>query len=340
MPLGRASLFTFSMHLIAIPIVFNAPGFTDEDGALGATLWSTLLVAIVYGAVLVRAAVLWTLARQPSELRIAASRLPLAGTAGLLLACTGLGVGKTEWPQITRGNRVGEINEWMFQLSEEFGTERSPVIVVELAETWDHEVDAVGDIGISPAGDRKLARAWADALLEELGPQRRQEPLAIMPLGDQIAALHYRYNLWRLLIDAELDFDFIGTQHSLPDQDGRAVAFPEYRGRTFDADHEGHDCWSSMQLVDGLEDHDEAGGLEDWLERDVPDVVLLSVGTHDLLHWDEDAWFTLDHIEEIIWILRDHNEDVMIFLQQLPPMEPDWDPWEDEEACDEQWEDQ
>ncbi|MEM7273069.1 MAG: OpgC domain-containing protein [Actinomycetota bacterium] len=55
LPLGEASLFTFGMHLVAIPIVFNLAWFPDDDlGRAGATFWTVVFLGIIYGAVLIR----------------------------------------------------------------------------------------------------------------------------------------------------------------------------------------------------------------------------------------------------------------------------------------------
>ncbi|MEM9134991.1 MAG: OpgC domain-containing protein [Actinomycetota bacterium] len=55
LPLGEASLFTFIMHLLAIPIVINLPWWPDEDlGRPAATFWVMLYLGVIYGAVLLR----------------------------------------------------------------------------------------------------------------------------------------------------------------------------------------------------------------------------------------------------------------------------------------------
>ena len=55
LPMGEASLFTFTMHLVAIPIVINLTWFPGEDvGRAAATAWVVCYLAVIYGAVLLR----------------------------------------------------------------------------------------------------------------------------------------------------------------------------------------------------------------------------------------------------------------------------------------------
>lgn len=59
LPLGEASLFTFTMHLVAIPLVVNLPQWTGEDvGPLSATLWVGGYLAVIWVAVRIRSVVL------------------------------------------------------------------------------------------------------------------------------------------------------------------------------------------------------------------------------------------------------------------------------------------
>lgn len=59
LPLGQASLFTFVMHLLAIPLVVNLPLWPeDELGRAGATVWVVGYLAVIYLSVLVRERVL------------------------------------------------------------------------------------------------------------------------------------------------------------------------------------------------------------------------------------------------------------------------------------------
>ena len=57
--------------------------------------------------------------------------------------------------------------------------------------------------------------------------------IKILPLGNSITYNHYRYDLWKQLLDADLDFDFIGLQYNHPNAGGLLVEFPDHRGHPF-----------------------------------------------------------------------------------------------------------
>jgi lysophospholipase L1-like esterase len=103
---------------------------------------------------------------------------------------------------------------------------------------------------------------------EPVPPTVPAAPVAvrIMPLGDSITAgvgsstgSGYRQVLRGELAANGLTVDFVGSQR---------------RGPGPDADHEGHPGWRTDQLIDGL---------RPWLAAARPDVVLLDIGTNDLL---------------------------------------------------------
>ena len=71
----------------------------------------------------------------------------------------------------------------------------------------------------------------------------------------------YRYELWKLLVDDEWSFDYLGTQEYLAN-------YPDHSGLSFDNDHEGRGGWTSGQIL---------SGLPDWLEQTgEPDIVLFA----------------------------------------------------------------
>lgn len=54
LPMGQASLFTFVMHFVAIPILWNTPGVHNNLGLFTATLWNLYFIALIYVAVRLR----------------------------------------------------------------------------------------------------------------------------------------------------------------------------------------------------------------------------------------------------------------------------------------------
>lgn len=86
LPLGEASLFTFTMHLLAIPFVINLPGWPGEEiGRIEATAWVSAYLAVIWIAVLARQRVLsWLRTGDPTREHIRRHG-PLVAVAGLLL---------------------------------------------------------------------------------------------------------------------------------------------------------------------------------------------------------------------------------------------------------------
>jgi lysophospholipase L1-like esterase len=94
--------------------------------------------------------------------------------------------------------------------------------------------------------------------------------LKIMPLGDSITYGEgipgyggYRNLLGALLENDGYMVDFVGSQQSAED------ALP-------DADHEGHPGWTILGIKRGIDS-------EGWLETYQPDIILLHIGSNDVL---------------------------------------------------------
>jgi lysophospholipase L1-like esterase len=135
--------------------------------------------------------------------------------------------------------------------------------------------------------------------------------VSILPLGDSITQANldrqsYRYPLWIKLIDAGISFDLVGSQNSNPQ--GNPV-WPDYHGLSFDRDHEGHGGWRAEQILDSL---------PLWLNDYTPDIVLLHIGTNDVLD-GQSTQSTVDEIKLIIDELRDDNPRVIVLLAKLIP---------------------
>jgi lysophospholipase L1-like esterase len=91
-------------------------------------------------------------------------------------------------------------------------------------------------------------------------------PIRIMPLGDSLTEGSYvpggyRVGLWSRLEADGLCVDFVGSQ------DGGPRSLP-------DRQHEGHPGWRIDQI---------AGSMAPWLLRERPDIVLLLIGTNDVV---------------------------------------------------------
>ena len=148
---------------------------------------------------------------------------------------------------------------------------------------------------------------------------KTKECLRILPLGDSITRsdyyhLGYRYYLWTQLIDAGIDFDYVGSIRS---HFGGDPELPNYRGQAFDRDHEGHDGWEAGCFLKGRPGKEDEN-LSKWLNSYTPDIVLMHVGTCDILYGDS-INSTVDEIEQIIDILRADNPNVVILLAKLIP---------------------
>lgn len=132
------------------------------------------------------------------------------------------------------------------------------------------------------------------------------ESVSILPLGDSITQPNnnrrgYLYPLWVELVDAGIDFDFVGSQTEEPADNPQ---WPDHNDMSFDRNHEGHGGWSIEELLDGL---------STWLEDYTPDIVLLHAGTNDAAGDDgmDDA---VEAVKEIIDTLREDNSSVITLL--------------------------
>jgi lysophospholipase L1-like esterase len=132
--------------------------------------------------------------------------------------------------------------------------------------------------------------------------------IKIMPLGDSITRgvvnltptdndSGYRVDLQRLLTAASVDFDFVGR-----------LSHP-VSGATFDANHEGHNGQRADQVL---------GQINTILNTNVPDVVLLHVGTNDVSNGDANSGTILE-ISQIVDAIKNKNANTNIILASLVP---------------------
>ena len=148
----------------------------------------------------------------------------------------------------------------------------------------------------------------------------------VLALGDSITEARggyasYRRYLYSMLHDAGHDHvDFIGSMRGVRTEFGPQTVFD------FDQDHEGHSGLKADHILNGgaIIDGQPAGKLSDWLAQiAVPDIVILHVGTNDLIMW-ESIDSTINDIRGIIGVLRAANPDVKIILSKIIPATTDY----------------
>ncbi len=129
-----------------------------------------------------------------------------------------------------------------------------------------------------------------------------------MPLGDSItqgAANYdsYRRPLWKLLKKNNARVDFVGSLKT---------NYPYTRSAhsDFDMDHEGHWGWRADEVLTKI---------DGWAEQATPDIVLVHLGSNDILQNQKNE-DTVEELRQIIIALRKHNPRIEIFLAQLIPI--------------------
>lgn len=139
---------------------------------------------------------------------------------------------------------------------------------------------------------------------EEGSPGARA--LRVMPLGDSITegrngSATYRYWLQKELARAGLAVDFVGSRCGVF---GGRPRFDD-----FDPDHEGHWGWTTAQVLDRI---------GEWARAARPDVVLVHLGTNDLVR---DPRVIPANLSAIIDRLREANPSVVVLLARLIPLD-------------------
>jgi len=156
-------------------------------------------------------------------------------------------------------------------------------------------------------------------------------PLQILCLGDSITQsadvyCGYRYSLWKKLVDLGIEFDLIGSmkERYFEDPSGQC---PDYKGRKFDPDHEGHWGWHIEHILGIQKDFPEgsgSGSLSVWLKEYTPDIVLLHLGHNDA-GMGETPNQMAKELEQVILVLRKDNPNVSILLAKvIPSAKPLW----------------
>ncbi|GAA4278904.1 SGNH/GDSL hydrolase family protein [Aquimarina mytili] len=140
------------------------------------------------------------------------------------------------------------------------------------------------------------------------------EGIKILPLGDSRVQgsspvfESYRYELWKNLVANNWTFDFSG-----PLIDG--IPNPKFMDKEFDTNHSGVGGFKTEDVLTNIHQIIEDAG--------VPDVVLLGIGTNDLLK-GVSVKNAIINIHRIINILQKHNKNVTIFIEQIAPGRSDF----------------
>ncbi len=138
----------------------------------------------------------------------------------------------------------------------------------------------------------------------------------ILPLGDSITRggtsadspyPSYRYLLWNYLKTGGYDVNFIGS-----------TTFPTFSSFSFDQNHEGHGGYTTATELSGDSSDDSQAKLSNWLKLYTPDIVLLHIGTNDVIQ-QVPVSQRLSNVGQIIDTLRADNPNVKILLAQIIP---------------------
>jgi len=140
------------------------------------------------------------------------------------------------------------------------------------------------------------------------------EPVRILPLGDSITQggakpdeYTYRLPLFRMLKDAGVNFDFVGSR-----QQGLKGDFewPRIDGEPFDTDHEGV---YGIRTAKALARLPEA--MKKWDET--PDIAIIHLGTNDLKSPETFHEDVIVPLRDIVGLLRRGNPEVVVLLSHL-----------------------
>ena len=138
----------------------------------------------------------------------------------------------------------------------------------------------------------------------------------ILPIGDSITRggssadspyPSYRYLLWNYLKTGGYDVNFVGS-----------TTFPTFSSFSYDQNHEGHSGYTTGMELSGDSSNDPQAKLSNWLKLYTPDIVLLHIGTNDVIR-QVPLSQRLSNVALIIDTLRADNPNVKILLAQIIP---------------------
>jgi lysophospholipase L1-like esterase len=143
---------------------------------------------------------------------------------------------------------------------------------------------------------------------DPLEPRVFLSAVKVMPLGDSITEgwpgperVTYRFWLWKRLELAGYDVDFVGSRT------GVSSGQPLYTD--WDQNHQGLSGWTADEV---------AAQATSWANAAQPDIVLLHIGTNDLLQ-SQSVSGTINEVKQIIDNLRVARPNVDIFLCKIIP---------------------
>ncbi|MGA9380813.1 MAG: GDSL-type esterase/lipase family protein [Phormidium sp.] len=141
-------------------------------------------------------------------------------------------------------------------------------------------------------------------------------PTKIMTIGDSIThgvignggteSGGYRTELWNLFAADGLAVDFVGPRASGPSH--------------IDRNHAGMRGWRTDQILYGRSTEPTAGNLDDWLNADTPDLVLLKIGTNDILQ-DFQLSTAPDRLSEIIDEITKKAPNAQVVVSSVLPID-------------------
>jgi hypothetical protein len=139
------------------------------------------------------------------------------------------------------------------------------------------------------------------------GTEHADASVKIAPIGDSITRgglepdsgyPSYRYYLWTMLRNGGYDVDFVGS-----------TTEPNFQKFMFDQDHDGYSGYTTELL---------ANDMDRMLMSYTPDIVLLYIGTNDVLQ-QVPMNDRMRYLDRIVTSLRQKNPNVRILLAQISP---------------------
>jgi hypothetical protein len=139
------------------------------------------------------------------------------------------------------------------------------------------------------------------------GTEHADASVKIAPIGDSITRggltpdssyPSYRYHLWTTLRNGGYDVDFVGS-----------TTEPNFQQFMFDQDHDGYSGYTTELLADDM---------DRILMSYTPDIVLLYIGTNDVLH-PVPVKDRIQNVNRVVSTLRQKNPNVRILLALISP---------------------